>query len=62
MTQTARTLSIEPSQDSELTYLPCRAVLRDGSSFDTVYVVSEKPYVKHSEFTLKTTKEKLYSY
>ena len=39
--------SIEPSRDGELVYYPCRAVLKPGEAFDTVYIVSEKPYVKH---------------
>jgi hypothetical protein len=39
--------SIEPSRDGELVYYPCRAVLKSGEAFDTVYIVSEKPYVKH---------------
>ena len=39
--------SIEPSRDGELVYYPCRAVLRSGEAFDTVYIVSEKPYVRH---------------
>jgi hypothetical protein len=38
---------IEPSRDRELVYYPCRAVLKSGEAFDTVYIVSEKPYVKH---------------
>ena len=38
---------IEPSRDGELVYYPCRAVLKSGEAFDTVYIVSEKPYVKH---------------
>src|SRR5215472_16999061 len=39
--------SIEPSRDGELVYYPCRAVLKSGEAFDTVYIVPEKPYVKH---------------
>src|SRR5215471_7685743 len=38
---------IEPSGDGELVYYPCRAVLKSGEAFDTVYIVPEKPYVKH---------------
>ena len=38
--------SIEPSRDGELVYYPCRAVLKSGEAFDTVYIVPEKPYVK----------------
>jgi hypothetical protein len=39
--------SIEPSRDGELVYYPCRTVLKSGEAFDTVYIVPEKPYVKH---------------
>jgi hypothetical protein len=39
--------SIEPSRDGELVYYPCRAVLKSGEASDTVYIVSEEPYVKH---------------
>jgi len=39
--------SIEPSRDGELIYYPCRAVLKSGEACDTVYIVPEKPYVKH---------------
>jgi len=39
--------SIAPSRDGELVYYPCRAVLKSGSACDSVYIVSEKPYVKH---------------
>src|SRR5579871_147840 len=39
--------SIEPSQDGGLVYYPCRAVLKSGAACDTVYIVSEKPYIKH---------------
>ncbi len=39
--------SIEPSRDGELVYYPCCAVLKSGEAFDTVYIVSEKPYVKY---------------
>ncbi len=39
--------SIEPSRDGELIYYPCRAVLKSGESCDSVYIVSEKPYVKY---------------
>lgn len=39
--------NIEPSRDGKLVYYPCRAVLKSGEVFDTVYIVSEKPYVKH---------------
>src|ERR1700733_7625734 len=38
--------SIEPSRDGELAYYPCRVVLKSGPAFDTVYIVSEKSYVK----------------
>lgn len=39
--------SIEPSRDGELVYYPCRAVLKSGEATDTVYIVPEKPYLKH---------------
>ena len=39
--------SIEPSRDGELTYYPCRAVLKSGEAFDTVYIVPERLYLKH---------------
>ncbi len=39
--------SIEPSRDGELVYHPCQAILKSGETFDTVYIVSEKPYVKY---------------
>ena len=39
--------SIEPSRDGELVYYPCRAVLKSGEACDTVYIVPEKPYLKH---------------
>jgi|HubBroStandDraft_3_1064219.scaffolds.fasta_scaffold135644_2 hypothetical protein len=39
--------NIGPSRDGELVYYPCRAVLKSGEAFDTVYIVPEKPYVKH---------------
>jgi hypothetical protein len=39
--------SIEPSRDGELVYYPCRAVLKSGDTFDTVYIVPEKPYLKY---------------
>src|ERR1017187_1090437 len=38
---------IEPSRDGELVYYPCRAVLKSGEACDTVYIVSEEPFVKH---------------
>ena len=38
---------IEPSQDGELVYYPCHAVLKSGALFDTVYIVPEKPYLKY---------------
>lgn len=37
---------IEPSRDGDLTYYPCRAILSTGEALDTVYVVSETPYIK----------------
>lgn len=39
--------SIEPSRDGEISYYPCRATLADGRSIDTVYIVSEKPYINY---------------
>jgi hypothetical protein len=39
--------TIEPSRDGELVYYPCRAVLKSGKACDTVYIVSEEPYVRH---------------
>jgi hypothetical protein len=39
--------SIEPSRDGELVHYPCRVVLKSGEAFDTVYIVPEKPHVKH---------------
>ena len=30
-----------------MVYHPCRAVLTSGEGFDTVYIVSEKPYLKN---------------
>jgi len=39
--------TIEPSRDGELTYYPCRAVLKSGEACDTVCIVAEKLYVKH---------------
>ena len=38
---------IEPSQDGELVYYPCRAILKSGEACDTVYIVPEKPYIKY---------------
>jgi hypothetical protein len=38
---------IEPSQDGELVYYPCRAVLKSGEACDTVYIVPEEPYIKY---------------
>ncbi|MFC5865070.1 hypothetical protein ACFPT7_22370 [Acidicapsa dinghuensis] len=38
---------IEPSHDGELLYYPCRAVLKSGEACDTVYIVSENPYIKY---------------
>src|ERR1700733_4389764 len=38
---------IEPSLDGDLAYYPCRVVLKSGEACDTVYVVPEKPYIKH---------------
>ncbi len=38
---------IEPSRDGELVYHPCRVVLKSGETFDTVYIVAEKPYLKY---------------
>ncbi|HTS34236.1 MAG TPA: hypothetical protein VMH04_01115 [Candidatus Solibacter sp.] len=39
--------SIEPSRDGELLYYPCRVVLKSGEACDTVYIVAEKPYIRH---------------
>jgi len=39
--------NIEPSRDGELVYHPCRTVLKSGEACDTVYIVPEKPYLKH---------------
>lgn len=39
--------SIEPSQDGELVYYPCRAVLKSGEACDAVYIVPEEPYIKY---------------
>lgn len=39
--------SIEPSRDGEMVYYPCRAVLKAGEVLDTLYIVSEKPYLKY---------------
>jgi hypothetical protein len=39
--------TIEPSRHGELVYYPCRAVLKSGEASDTVYIVAEKPYMKH---------------
>jgi hypothetical protein len=38
---------IEPSHDKDLPYFPCRAVLRNGEVFDTVYIVPEQQYLNH---------------
>jgi hypothetical protein len=38
---------IDPSRDGDLVYHPCRVVLKSGEGFDTVYIVPEKPYLKH---------------
>jgi hypothetical protein len=38
---------IEPSRNGELAYYPCRVVLNSGEAYDTVYIVSEEPYVKY---------------
>lgn len=38
---------IEPSGGRELLYYPCRAILKSGEAFDAVYIVAEKPYMKH---------------
>jgi len=39
--------TIEPSRAGELIYYPCRAVLKSGEACDTVYIVSEEPYLKY---------------
>lgn len=39
--------NIEPSRYGELIYHPCRAVLKSGEACDSVYIVSEKPYLKY---------------
>jgi hypothetical protein len=39
--------TIEPSRDGQMVYFPCRAVLKSGEACDTVYIVSEEPYIKH---------------
>ena len=38
---------IEPSQDGELVYYPCRAVLKSGEACDTVYIITEETYIKY---------------
>jgi len=38
---------IEPSRDGQLVYHPCHVVLKSGETFDTVYIVAEKPYLKY---------------
>lgn len=38
---------IEPSQDGELVYYPCRTVLKSGEACDSVYIVPENPYLKY---------------
>jgi hypothetical protein len=38
---------IDPSRDGDLVYHPCRVFLKSGEGFDTVYIVPEKPYLKH---------------
>jgi hypothetical protein len=38
---------IEPSQDGDLVYYPCRAVLKSGEACDTVYIAPEEPYIKY---------------
>lgn len=38
---------IAPSHDGEALYYPVRAVLRDGQTFDAVYIVAEKPYLRN---------------
>lgn len=38
--------NIEPSQDGELAYYPCRAILRGGAVLDTVYLEPEMPYLR----------------
>lgn len=43
----ARLVGIEPSRDGELLYYPVRVVLKSGDILDTVYIVSEKPYLKY---------------
>ena len=42
-----RLSGIEPSRDGELVYYPVLAVLKSGEVLDTVYIVPEKPYMKH---------------
>jgi len=39
--------TITPSVDGDLTYWPCAARLRDGTVLSCVYVVAERPYIKH---------------
>jgi hypothetical protein len=37
---------IEPSQDGDILYYPCRVLLKDGVVLDTVYVEPEGSYLK----------------
>lgn len=39
--------TIEPSHSGELLYFPCKALLQDGRSFDTVYVEPQGTYIKY---------------
>lgn len=39
--------TITPSMDSDLTYWPCAARMRNGTVLLCVYVVAEGPYIKH---------------
>lgn len=36
---------IAPSGEDKLRYYPCRVTLKSGESLDTVYIVSEAPYL-----------------
>lgn len=39
-------MAVEPSKDGALEYRPCKVFLKDGSSFDRVYVVDAESYIK----------------
>lgn len=39
---------IEPTRDGDMTFVPCRATLKDGRVFDTVCIMAEKDYAWHS--------------